>query len=301
MARQLAANTVKRFKAQLEAEKSRLERVIEEHERELEEARMTETSAERSPDPGSAEAGSMNFEYEKELSLGQNTVDLLRKVEHALARLKAKNLRGLRDLRSTHPGGPARSASVCHRVRHVRPAGVVPKRTARSHIAPRLCDRRRSWSPPTCSPNGGRRSHSATNRKSVIPGILTFRFTENPGAAFSMFQNAGPFLGMAAVVAVGFIGASLAKPRPIYEVVAFGMIIGGALGNLIDRLARGEGFLDGHVIDWVQLPNFPTFNVADSSISVAVAVLLIGSWRSGSVVIETGGHGSQSRHTDGRR
>ena len=116
----------------------------------------------------------------------------------------------------------------------------------------------------------------------VVPGILNFRFTENPGAAFSLFQNAGPFLGLAAVVAVGFIGAALAKPRPHYEVVGFGMIIGGALGNLIDRIARGEGFLDGQVIDWVQLPNFPTFNVADSSISVAVAVLLIGSWRSGS-------------------
>jgi DnaK suppressor protein len=90
MARQLAANTLKKFKLQLDGEQARLERVIEEHERELEEARMTETSAERSPDPGSAEAGSMNFEYEKELSLGQNTVDLLRKVEHALARIKAK-------------------------------------------------------------------------------------------------------------------------------------------------------------------------------------------------------------------
>jgi signal peptidase II len=118
--------------------------------------------------------------------------------------------------------------------------------------------------------------------QTIIPGVLTFRFTENPGAAFSMFQNAGPFLGVAAVIAVGFIGASLARPRPTHEVVAFGMIIGGAMGNLIDRIARGEGFLDGKVIDWVQLPNFPTFNVADSSVSVAVAVLLIGSWRSGS-------------------
>jgi signal peptidase II len=118
--------------------------------------------------------------------------------------------------------------------------------------------------------------------QTIIPGVLTFRFTENPGAAFSMFQNAGPFLGVAAVIAVGFIGASLARPRPTHEVVAFGMIIGGALGNFIDRIARGEGFLDGKVIDWVQLPNFPTFNVADSSVSVAVAVLLIGSWRSGS-------------------
>ncbi|HJR86902.1 MAG TPA: TraR/DksA C4-type zinc finger protein [Acidimicrobiia bacterium] len=90
MARQLAANTLKRFRNQLEEEQARLERMIEEHERELEEARQTETSAERSPDPGSAEAGSMNFEYEKELSLGQNTVDLLRKVERALARVADK-------------------------------------------------------------------------------------------------------------------------------------------------------------------------------------------------------------------
>ncbi|HKX75543.1 MAG TPA: TraR/DksA C4-type zinc finger protein [Acidimicrobiia bacterium] len=88
MARKLAANTVKRFKSQLLSEQQRLEQMIAEHERELEEARMTETSAERSPDPGSAEAGSMNFEYEKELSLGQNTVDLLRKVERALARIE---------------------------------------------------------------------------------------------------------------------------------------------------------------------------------------------------------------------
>ena len=88
VARKLAATTVKKFKAQLVSERDRLERVIADHERELEEARMTETSAERSPDPGSAEAGSMNFEYEKELSLGQNTVDLLRKVERALARIE---------------------------------------------------------------------------------------------------------------------------------------------------------------------------------------------------------------------
>lgn len=166
----------------------------------------------------------------------------------------------------------------------MRPAGVEPDRTPRSHIlvayaiagfvvvADMLTKR---WAAIAFG----------DGPQTIIPGILTFRFTENPGAAFSMFQNAGPFLGVAAVIAIGFIGASLAKPRPLHEIVAFGLIIGGALGNLIDRIARGEGFLDGHVIDWVQLPNFPTFNVADSSISVAVAVLLIGSWRSGSIPI----------------
>ena len=125
--------------------------------------------------------------------------------------------------------------------------------------------------------------------QTIIPGVLSFRFTENSGAAFSLFQDAGAWLGVAAVIAVGLIGASLGRRRPLFEVVAFGMIIGGALGNLIDRIARGEGFLDGRVIDWVQLPNYPTFNVADSSISVAVVVLLIGSWRAGSSVKDRAG------------
>lgn len=89
MARGLAASTVKKFKAQLEAERERLSALIEEHEHELEEARMTETSADRSPDPGSADAGSMKFEYEKELSLERNAIDLLHKVNHALDRIDA--------------------------------------------------------------------------------------------------------------------------------------------------------------------------------------------------------------------
>ena len=115
--------------------------------------------------------------------------------------------------------------------------------------------------------------------RSVIPGVLGFRYVENPGAAFSLFQNAGPFLGMAAVVAVGVVGTAVARrPRPRHEVVAFGLIIGGALGNLVDRIARGPGFLDGHVIDWVQLLTIPTFNIADSSITVSVSILLIASW-----------------------
>ena len=58
--------------------------MIREYELELEEARLTESSSDRSPDPGNAEAGSMKFEYEKELSIEQNTVDLLGKVERAL-------------------------------------------------------------------------------------------------------------------------------------------------------------------------------------------------------------------------
>jgi RNA polymerase-binding protein DksA len=88
MSRELASSTVERFRKRLEEEQVRLEQLIEEARLELEVARQTESSAERSPDPGNAEAGSMKFEYEKELSMQQNSIDLLRKVEHALDRVE---------------------------------------------------------------------------------------------------------------------------------------------------------------------------------------------------------------------
>ena len=89
MVRQLAKSTVERFRVRLEDERKRLQTLIEEYERELEEARLTESSSDRSPDPGNAEAGSMKFEYEKELSIEQNTLNLLGKVDHALERVAA--------------------------------------------------------------------------------------------------------------------------------------------------------------------------------------------------------------------
>ena len=113
----------------------------------------------------------------------------------------------------------------------------------------------------------------------LIPGFLRFTYVENPGAAFSLFGDAGPFFGVAAIVVTVFILFALRHPRPRIEGVAFGLIIGGALGNLADRIFRGEGFLDGKVIDWVDLWWIPTFNLADSSITVAVALLLIQAWR----------------------
>jgi DnaK suppressor protein len=88
MARTLAPNTVKKFRDQLESERARLTDLIAEQQQELEEARMTESSADRDPDPTNAESASMKFEYAKELSLERNSLDLLHKVEHALARIE---------------------------------------------------------------------------------------------------------------------------------------------------------------------------------------------------------------------
>lgn len=113
----------------------------------------------------------------------------------------------------------------------------------------------------------------------VIDGFLTFTYTENPGAAFSLFKGAGPYLGVAAIAISGYILGSLRSAHPLFEVVALGLVLGGALGNLADRVFRGDGFLDGKVIDWVDMWWIPTFNIADASITVAVVLLLVHAWR----------------------
>lgn len=88
MARKLAKSTMGRFKKRLVEERDHLETMVANYEREREEARMTESSADRSPDPGNAEAGSMKSELEKELSIELNLIDLRSKVDNALARIE---------------------------------------------------------------------------------------------------------------------------------------------------------------------------------------------------------------------
>lgn len=114
----------------------------------------------------------------------------------------------------------------------------------------------------------------------IIPVVLSFTYTENTGAAFSFFQDAGTFLSLAALFALTVIVASVWSPRPLVEVVGLSLIAGGAAGNLIDRLARGDAVFDGPVIDWIAFPNFPVFNLADTSITFGVIAILWAAWAS---------------------
>ena len=121
--------------------------------------------------------------------------------------------------------------------------------------------------------------HFVDNPVEVIPGFLTFTYTENPGGAFSLFPDGGQVIGVAAILVTVFVVLALRTPRPTVEVVALGLVIGGALGNLFNRIFRGDGFLDGPVIDWVAMWWIPTFNIADASVTVAVGLLLIYAWQ----------------------
>lgn len=90
MTRKLSVNTVNKFKKKLEQERDNLTNLLERHQEERERVRLSEGSAERSPDPSEADGGSMAFELEKELTLDENTKYLLNQVEHALYLIKKK-------------------------------------------------------------------------------------------------------------------------------------------------------------------------------------------------------------------
>ncbi len=90
MKRKLAQSTVNKFKKRLLDEQKLLQDILERHQEERERIRLSEASAERSPDPTSADGGSMAFELEKDLTLDENTKHLLNQIDHALVLIKKK-------------------------------------------------------------------------------------------------------------------------------------------------------------------------------------------------------------------
>jgi len=109
----------------------------------------------------------------------------------------------------------------------------------------------------------------------LIDGFLRLTYAENTGAAFSSFTGSGPLIGVISVAVIGLIVYLINRSSRPVEVVALGLILGGALGNWADRMLRGPGFLDGAVVDWIDLWIIPTFNVADASLNIGVALLLL--------------------------
>ena len=114
---------------------------------------------------------------------------------------------------------------------------------------------------------------SVTN---VIDGILTFRLTYNPGGAFGLGRGLPGFFlvaSVAIVVMVIVIARRVDDPR---WVIPLGCILGGGVGNLIDRLVREPG---GRVVDFIDLQVWPLFNIADSAIVLGVVALFWLSFR----------------------
>lgn len=113
----------------------------------------------------------------------------------------------------------------------------------------------------------------------VIRGVLTFRFATNPGGAFSLGQDWPWFFAATTVIVSVLIVATAFRHTSLVTAAALGLVLGGAMGNLTDRITRGAGF-SGQVVDFIDLQVWPVFNIADAAIVTGALVLAVGSFRS---------------------
>jgi signal peptidase II len=117
-----------------------------------------------------------------------------------------------------------------------------------------------------------------TNRAPIrlLGGFLKLTESRNPGAAFSLGTSLTLLYSAIAVTVIIVILRTSRRIRSLPWAVTLGLLLGGATGNLTDRIFRSPGLFRGWVVDWIQLPHWPVFNLADSAIVCGgiLAVLL---------------------------
>ncbi|MGB8858928.1 MAG: signal peptidase II [Ilumatobacteraceae bacterium] len=104
---------------------------------------------------------------------------------------------------------------------------------------------------------------------------LQWNLSFNSGMAFSKGQGIGPIIGLVAVVVVVVIVLGVRRNTSAVVAAAAGFVVGGALGNLLDRLFRGDAWLHGSVVDFIDFQWFPIFNVADMGVNVGGALFVL--------------------------
>lgn len=110
----------------------------------------------------------------------------------------------------------------------------------------------------------------------LLGGVLILTESRNPGAAFSLGGPSETIVFTA--IAVGVVIFIIRTSRRIYSVawaVALGLLLGGATGNLVDRIFRSPGPFRGWVVDWIELPHWPVFNLADSAITCGGVLMVL--------------------------
>jgi signal peptidase II len=121
--------------------------------------------------------------------------------------------------------------------------------------------------------------HYSTTPLSIVGHDVELHVARNPGGAFSSFTNATLVLALLAIGLTVWLVRVVRRTTDRWTVVALSLVLGGALGNLGDRIFRSPGVLRGHVVDFVRVGSFPSFNVADSAITVGAILLILLSFR----------------------
>ncbi|WP_394937411.1 signal peptidase II [uncultured Ilumatobacter sp.] len=113
------------------------------------------------------------------------------------------------------------------------------------------------------------------DREIEVFWTLQFNLAFNSGMAFSRGEGFGPVIAVVATGVIVWLLISLRTESSRLSTVGMGLVIGGAAGNLIDRLFRGEAWLRGAVVDFIDFQWFPIFNIADMAINVGAGVLIL--------------------------
>jgi signal peptidase II len=117
------------------------------------------------------------------------------------------------------------------------------------------------------------------NSVRALDGLVSWTLQRNPGAAFGLFQRI-PVVFTILAIGISIIIVRLsARVRSGLHATALGLVLGGALGNLGDRLFREPGPFRGHVIDFIDFHFWPTFNLADAAIVIGAGLLFVWSLR----------------------
>lgn len=119
----------------------------------------------------------------------------------------------------------------------------------------------------------------ADGREHHVIWTLRWNLAFNSGMAFSRGRGLGPFIGLLAFFVVIALVVSSARVESRLGRVAAGLLIGGALGNVLDRAFRGDGLLNGAVIDFIDVQWWPIFNIADMGVTIGAVLFMLASLR----------------------
>lgn len=122
-------------------------------------------------------------------------------------------------------------------------------------------------------------SNFSSDPQPIIGTLLQFTLLKNSGAAFSLASGFTIIFSFLAVAVIATIVRYAARITSRGWLTCAGLLLGGVLGNLTDRMFREPGFFLGHVVDWIQIPNWPVFNIADIAISTAALLAFIQTMR----------------------
>ena len=122
-------------------------------------------------------------------------------------------------------------------------------------------------------------SNFSSDPQPIIGTLLQFTLLKNSGAAFSLASGFTIIFSFLAVAVIATIVRYAARITSRGWLTCAGLLLGGVLGNLTDRMFREPGFFLGHVVDWIQRPHWPVFNIADIAISTAALLAFIQTMR----------------------